>query len=70
MRKGYAKQDGAPRDVDRTLFTILDEKASLHLGINLWVCSGSCSLEDEDFQESNLMHVSMVCYDHPSSANF
>ena len=58
-RKGYAKQDGAPRDVDRefiSLFTVFDENASLHLGTNLSACSGSCDPEDEDFQERNLMH--------------
>ncbi len=58
-RKGYAKQGGVPRDVDRefiSLFTVFDENASLHLVANLSACSGSCDLEDEDFQERNLMH--------------
>lgn len=45
--------------VDRefiSLFTVFDENASLYRDINLSSCSGNCNPEDEDFQESNLMH--------------
>jgi len=34
---------------------VFDENASLHLGANLSVCSGSCDLAGEDFQEGNVM---------------
>jgi len=58
--KGKAKADGSPKGVDRelfTLFNIFDENASSYLDINLSRCaSGSCDPEDEEFQESNLMH--------------
>lgn len=59
-RRGAANHDGSPRDVDRefiSLFTVFDENASLYLDANLVSCSGgSCDPDDEDFQESNLMH--------------
>lgn len=58
-KREFANQSGVPRDVDRefiSLFTVFDENASLHLGTNLAACSGSCDPENEDFQESNLMH--------------
>ncbi len=49
----------SPADVDReffTMFNVFDENASLYLEENLSRCSGSCDPDDEDFQESNLMH--------------
>ncbi len=59
-RKNQARHDGSPRGVDRefvSLFTVFDENASLYLEANLTNCdSGSCDPDDEDFQESNLMH--------------
>ncbi len=59
-RKNAARNDGSPRNVDRefvSLYTVLDENASLYLDANLANCSsGSCDPDDEDFQESNLMH--------------
>lgn len=59
-RKGMAKADGSPRDVDRefvSLFNVYDENVSNYLDINLQNCStGSCDPDDEAFQESNLMH--------------
>jgi FtsP/CotA-like multicopper oxidase with cupredoxin domain len=59
-RRGAARHDATPKDVDRefvSLFTVFDENASLHLDANLASCtSGSCDPDDEDFQESNLMH--------------
>ena len=54
-RYDAARKDGSPGDVDRefvSLFTVFDENASLYRDIN---CGGSCP-DDEDFQESNLMH--------------
>lgn len=58
-RRGQAKADGVPRNVDRefiSLFTVFDENASLHLATNLSTCADSCDAEDEAFVESNLMH--------------
>ena len=59
-RRNAVRHDGSPKDVDRefiTLYTVLDENASLYLEANLASCtSGSCDPDDEDFQESNLMH--------------
>ncbi|MCP5003050.1 MAG: multicopper oxidase domain-containing protein [Planctomycetes bacterium] len=59
-RKGKAKADGSPKDVDRefvSLFNIYDENVSNYFDVNLENCtSGTCDPDDEDFQESNLMH--------------
>lgn len=58
-KRGAGDQNGSPVDVDRefvTLFTVFDENVSSYLDVNLSSCSGSCDPEDEDFQESNLMH--------------
>jgi FtsP/CotA-like multicopper oxidase with cupredoxin domain len=60
--KGKARADGSPKDVDRefiTLFTVLDENASLYLDDNIQAYAGdpdSVDPEDEGFIESNLMH--------------
>ena len=62
-RRGRAKPDGAPRDVDRefvTLFTVFDENASPYLETNIERYAGepeTVDREDEEFQESNLMHT-------------
>jgi FtsP/CotA-like multicopper oxidase with cupredoxin domain len=61
-RRGQAKPDGAPRDVDRefvTLFTVFDENASPYLETNIERYAGrpkTVEREDEGFEESNLMH--------------
>ena len=58
-KKGFEKSDRTPVDVDRefiSLFTIFDENASVHLQANLSACSGLCDPDNEEFQESNLMH--------------
>lgn len=58
-KKGFEKSNRTPVDVDRefiSLFTVFDENASLHLQANLPACSGLCDPDDEEFQESNLMH--------------
>jgi len=59
-RAGRARSDGTPRDVDReffSLYTIYNENVSSYLDANLPLCaSGSCDPEDEEFEESNLMH--------------
>ncbi len=55
-RKGMGRADGSPRDVDRefvTLFNVYDENASNYLSLNN--IHGD-DPDDEDFQESNLMH--------------
>jgi len=63
--KGKAKEDGSPIDVDRefvTLFTVFDENASLYFDANIDKFTGrpdrvrARRLEDEEFEESNLMH--------------
>ena len=58
-RTGQGRKDASPRDVDRefaTLFNVFDENASLYLDANLARCGESCNPDNEDFQESNLMH--------------
>ena len=58
--QGRARPDGTPQDVDRelfTLFTVFNENVSSYLDDNLQLCtSGPCDPDDEDFEESNLMH--------------
>ncbi len=61
VRKGFMRQvDGMPPiGVNReffSLFAVFDENVSLHLDSNLSACAGVCDVDDEDFQESNLMH--------------
>ena len=61
-RKGAARSDGRPTDVDRefvTLFTVFDENASPYLDHNIQTFAGSApstKKDDEGFVESNLMH--------------
>ena len=62
-RRGMARPDGTPKDVDRevvTLFKIFDENNSWYLDRNLRTYTGQPGLvkkDDEAFQESNLMHT-------------
>jgi len=59
---GKARGDGTPVDVDRELITnfeVLDENQSPYLQQNIDMFAGdpgSVDPDDEDFQESNLMH--------------
>jgi manganese oxidase len=61
-RKGMAKPDGSPKDVDRefvTLFQIFDENVSPYLDVNIQEHAGSPQLvkkDDADFQEANKKH--------------
>lgn len=61
-RKGMAKPDGSPTDVDRefiNMFTVFDENHSNYLDANIEKFAGdpaSVDPEDEGFVESNLMH--------------
>lgn len=61
-RAGMARPDGTPKDVDRelvTMFMVVDENASPWLDENIAahaVDPSSVDKEDEDFNESNLMH--------------
>jgi manganese oxidase len=61
-RRGQAKPDGSPVDVDREIFTnfmVADENQSPYLDVNIATFAGdpgSADPDDEDFQESNLMH--------------
>ncbi len=60
--KGKARADGSPKDVDRefvTMFEVADENQSPYLAENIDMFTGdpaSVDPEDEEFQESNLMH--------------
>jgi hephaestin len=60
--KGKARADGSPKDVDRefiTMFEVADENQSAYLADNIAkypTDPASVDPEDEDFQESNLMH--------------
>jgi FtsP/CotA-like multicopper oxidase with cupredoxin domain len=62
-RRGMARPDGTPKDVDRevvTLFKIFDENTSWYLNQNIRTYTGQPALvkkDDEEFQESNLMHA-------------
>lgn len=60
-RADMAGPDARPTDVDRefvSLYTIFDENESFYLDKNLArFTTGSIDTEDEDFQESNLMHA-------------
>jgi FtsP/CotA-like multicopper oxidase with cupredoxin domain len=61
-REGSLNPDGTPTDVDRefvTMFTVFDENASPYLDANIQQYAGvpsSVHPEDEEFEESNLMH--------------
>jgi hypothetical protein len=60
-RRGMARPDGSPKDVDRevfALFSVMNENASPYLGHNLHTFAQPPfpDPDDEDFQESNLMH--------------
>ena len=61
--RGLARPDGSPKDVDRevfVLFSVLNENASPFLGANVKRFAGKPAppqlVDDEEFQESNLMH--------------
>lgn len=61
-RRGGAREDGLPKDVDRELFTlweVVDENKSHYLEQNLQRAGDpdDIDLEDEGFYESNLMHA-------------
>ncbi|MBI4581722.1 MAG: multicopper oxidase domain-containing protein [Planctomycetes bacterium] len=61
-RRGSARPDGSPTDVDRefvTMYTVFDENASLYLDYNVQTFTGKPTIVktgDDDFVESNLMH--------------
>jgi hephaestin len=58
-RRGEARADGTPRDVDRelvALFQVSDENQSLDLPANMASLSRPPAPDDEEFVESNLMH--------------
>lgn len=61
-KRGMARPDGSPKDVDReliALYTVMDENSSLYLDNNVQKFAGnpeSVDVEDDGFIESNLMH--------------
>jgi hypothetical protein len=60
-RRGWARSDGSPRDVDRevfALFSVMNENESPFLEDNVhrFASPPFPDPDDEDFQESNLMH--------------
>ena len=61
-RRGMARADGSPNDIDREVFTnfmVADENQSPYIDQNIALFTGdpgSVDKEDEGFQESNLMH--------------
>ena len=61
-KKGMARADGSPIDVDRelfTLFTVFDENTSTYLASNIKELAGkpqSVNPDDDGFIESNKMH--------------
>jgi manganese oxidase len=60
-RRGMARRDGSPKDVDRevfALFSVMNENESPFLGENVdrLASPPAPDPDDEDFQESNLMH--------------
>jgi manganese oxidase len=60
-RRGMARQDGSPKDVDReifALFSVMNENQSPFLDANIkrFAEPPAPDPDDEDFQESNLMH--------------
>jgi manganese oxidase len=58
-RKGMARADGSPKDVDRELvsvFQVSDENQSLDMPANTSRLTAPPDPDDEEFEESNLMH--------------
>ena len=60
-RRGMARPDGSPRDVDRevfALFSVMNENASpfLHDNVHRFARPPEPDPDDEEFEESNLMH--------------
>src|SRR4051812_11779137 len=61
-RRGMAKPDGSPTDVDRefvTMFSVMNENESPYLDANIQKYTGkpaSVNVDDDNFIESNLMH--------------
>jgi hephaestin len=58
-RRGMARPDGSPKDVDRELvsvFQVSDENKSLDMPANMATLSQPPAADDEAFGESNLMH--------------
>jgi FtsP/CotA-like multicopper oxidase with cupredoxin domain len=61
-QRGMARADGSPKDVDRELFSffsVMNENQSPYLDRNIRRYAGDpagVDPDDEDFQESNLMH--------------
>jgi len=60
-RKGMARADGSPKDVDRelvTYFSVVDENQSPLLSANMhkYIRAGAPHLDPDEFGESNLMH--------------
>jgi FtsP/CotA-like multicopper oxidase with cupredoxin domain len=61
-KRGMARSDGSPKDVDRefvTLYTVFDENSSLYLDDNIQQLTDAPDTvdpSDEGFVESNLMH--------------
>jgi FtsP/CotA-like multicopper oxidase with cupredoxin domain len=60
-RRGMARADGSPRDVDRevfALFSVMNENTSpfLERNVRRYALPPHPDPDDEDFQESNLMH--------------
>ena len=61
-RRGMAKPDGSPTDVDRefvTMFSVMNENESPYLGANIQKYTGkpaTVNVDDDGFIESNLMH--------------
>lgn len=59
-RNGDGETDGPPKDIDReivSLFTVFDENASTYLDKNITEFAPRTDPDDEEFQESNLMHA-------------
>ena len=59
-RADQANDDMTPEDVDRefvTLFTVQDENVSIYEQQNRKLFAAEADPEDEDYQESNLMHA-------------
>ncbi len=62
-RAGEARADGTPNDVDRefvSMFVVIDENDSWYIDENIQTYAGrpaTVNADDDDFQESNLMHT-------------
>jgi manganese oxidase len=58
-RKGKAKTDGSPKDVDRQFvvnYEVMNENGSLWIDKNKESLTKQPAADDEEFEESNLMH--------------